>query len=87
MHHADRYTPLSNTKEGAQVAIVPWIEYDTLTKFVVGDPFAWLKLNFCFHVPISGNSQMEEACRFRAFAQQNFLWILVSLAPQQAAEV
>lgn len=84
-HGANRHTALTHTKKGTQVAIVGRVKNDTLTKFVVGDPFSGLKLSLYFHAPTSGNSQMEEARRFRALAQQDFLRVLVGFAPQQTA--
>ncbi len=85
-HRANRHPTFADAKKGAQVAIALRVKNDTLAEFVVGDPFARLKLSLCFHAPTSSNSQVEQATGLAAFAQQNLLWIFVRLAPQDAAE-
>ncbi|VEF59325.1 hypothetical protein PALA44_03593 [Pseudomonas aeruginosa] len=68
MYGTDRHTTLTHAEEGTNVTIMREVKNYALTEFMVGDPFARLKLCFYFHTSISGNSQMEKTRSFRALA-------------------
>jgi hypothetical protein len=44
-YRANRHTPFANAEESPQVAIARRVKNDTFAEFVVGDPFAGLKLS------------------------------------------
>lgn len=86
-HGNGGYTALPYTEERAQIPIACAVKYNTLTVLMVIDAFAWLELNLCFHVLASRNPQMKQASGLAAVAEQDFLRILVCLAPEDAPEV
>ncbi|KYO94219.1 hypothetical protein LT19_00082 [Pseudomonas aeruginosa] len=68
VYGTDRHSTLTHAEEGTNVSIMREVKNYALTEFMVGDPFARLKLRFYFHTSISGNSQMEKTRSFRALA-------------------
>ena len=82
-----RHPAFADTEERAQIAVTRRVEDDPLAVLGVDNALAQLELNLCCHASPSGNPQVEQASGLGTLTQQYFLRVLVSLTPQDAAEV
>ena len=87
LQRCQRYSAFADAEEHTQIAVMRRVEDDPLAVLGVGDALAGLEQNLCRHASPSGNPQVEQASGLGTLTQQDFLRVLVSLAPQDAAEV
>lgn len=87
LDRGDRNPAFADTEKCPKITIASRFKDDSYAEVTVDDSLTRLKLNPSVHRPNLCDAEMEEAGRFAAFPDNNFLRIFVGFAPEDAAKI